>query len=121
MASLKALIERNASNLVRRLSKPKEEIEKEKKIKKEHRRRGKNSKIPLESTSIMQKWLLENFHDPYPTQVKKQEMARESKLTVYQVNNWFINARERVIKRFLKKDLKENQRSMSKSEDEESS
>ena len=69
----------------------------------------------------MQKWLLENFHDPYPTQAKKQEMARESKLTVYQVNNWFINARERVIKRFLKKDLKENQRSLLKSEEEEDS
>lgn len=46
-------------------------------------------------------------------------MARESKLTVYQVNNWFINARERVIKRFLKKDLKDTQRSLSKSEEEE--
>lgn len=119
MANLKAIIERNSSNLIRRLSRPREELEKEKKIKKEHRRKGKNSKIALESTSIMQKWLLENFHDPYPTQVKKQEMARESKLTVYQVNNWFINARERVIKRFLKKDLKETQRSLSKSEEEE--
>ena len=47
MANLKSLVERNASNLVRRLNRPKEEIEKEKKIKKEHRRRGKNSKIPL--------------------------------------------------------------------------
>ena len=34
MSNLKALIDRNAGNLVRRLSKPKEEVEKEKKIKK---------------------------------------------------------------------------------------
>ncbi len=30
-------------------------------------------------------------------------MSSESGLTIYQVNNWFINARERVIKKFLKK------------------
>jgi hypothetical protein len=47
MAGLKATIERNSSNLIRRLNRPKEELEKEKKIKKEHRRKGKNSKIPL--------------------------------------------------------------------------
>jgi len=41
----------------------------------------------------MQKWLLENFHDPYPSQAEKQAMARDSRLTIYQVNNWFINAR----------------------------
>jgi hypothetical protein len=45
MTNLKAIIERNSSNLIRRLSKPKEELEKEKKIKKEHRKKGKNSKI----------------------------------------------------------------------------
>lgn len=124
MISVKALIEKNSSNLMRRLGrslKDEEMPEKEKKIKKDYRRKGKNSKIGLESTSIMQRWLLENFHDPYPTQVKKQEMAKESRLTVCQVNNWFINARERVIKRFLKKDLKEGQQPQSRSEEEESS
>jgi hypothetical protein len=30
-------------------------------------------------------------------------MAKQSKLSIYQVNNWFINARERVVKRFYKK------------------
>ena len=58
MASLKSVIERNSSNLIKRLNKPKEEVEKEKKIKKDNKKKGKNSKIPLESTSIMQKWLL---------------------------------------------------------------
>lgn len=41
----------------------------------------------------MQKWLLENFSDPYPSHSKKLEMAKQSNLSVYQVNNWFINAR----------------------------
>lgn len=54
----------------------------------------------------MQKWLLENFRDPYPSPSKKLEMARASKLSVGQVSNWFINARERVIKKLLRKDPK---------------
>lgn len=53
---------------------------------------------------MLQKWLLENFSDPYPTHTKKTEMAKLSKLSIYQVNNWFINARERVVKRFYKKE-----------------
>ncbi len=48
--------------------------------------------------------MLENFSDPYPSHNKKTEMAKQSKLSIYQVNNWFINARERVVKRFYKKE-----------------
>ena len=120
ISSLKATIDRNAANLIRRLSRPKEEIEKEKKIKKETKKRGKNSKIAVECTSIMQKWLLEHFHDPYPSQACKQEMAHEAGLTISQVNNWFINARERVIKRFLKRESREMGKGP-KSEEEDSS
>jgi hypothetical protein len=35
-------------------------------------------------------------------------MADESGLSVYQVNNWFINARERVVKKFYKKNSLRN-------------
>jgi hypothetical protein len=31
-------------------------------------------------------------------------MAKLSGLSVYQVNNWFINARERIVKKFHKKE-----------------
>lgn len=75
-----------------------------KRINKEAAKKGKNCKIPMESTYVLQKWLLENFSNPYPSHTKKLEMARQSKLSVGQVNNWFINARERVVKRFYKKE-----------------
>lgn len=73
-------------------------------MKKDHTRRGRNCKIPAESSFVLQKWLLENFRDPYPCHSKKVEMARQSRLSLHQVNNWFINARERVVKRFYKRD-----------------
>ena len=47
MTNLKAAIDRNSNSLMRRLNKPKDEIQKEKKIKKQQIRKGKNSKIPL--------------------------------------------------------------------------
>jgi hypothetical protein len=31
-------------------------------------------------------------------------MAKQSRLSICQVNNWFINARERVVKKFYKKE-----------------
>lgn len=60
--------------------------------------------MPVTSTCVLQKWLLENFNDPYPSHSKKLELAKQSRLTIYQVNNWFINARERIVKRFFRKD-----------------
>jgi hypothetical protein len=41
----------------------------------------------------MQRWLLENFKEPYPSHAKKEEMARSASISVQQVSNWFINAR----------------------------
>lgn len=75
---------------------------------KDSRRKGKNCKIAAQSSCIMQKWLLQNFSNPYPSNEKKLEMADESGLSVYQVNNWFINARERVVKKFYKKNSLRN-------------
>ena len=43
---------------------------------KKDRKKGKNTKIPTESTYVMQKWLLQNFHDPYPTLQQKSSMAQ---------------------------------------------
>ena len=35
--------------------------------------------------------------------MEKEQLAKDSGLQLAQVNNWFINARERVIKKYLKK------------------
>lgn len=44
---------------------------------------------------IFEQWLRNHWHDPYPTLAEKEELASKCKITVNQVNHWFINARVR--------------------------
>ncbi len=53
---------------------------------------------------MLKDYLLAHFEDPYPTSEEKQRLAEETGLTVGQVNNWFVNTRERLIKKFYKKE-----------------
>ena len=105
---LRSTIDKNWTQLYKQLVRARDEVDlRSRKIKREEQptvKKGPNCKIPIESTCILQKWLLENFNDPYPSNAKKAEMARQSNLSIYQVNNWFINARERVVKKFHKKE-----------------
>jgi hypothetical protein len=38
---------------------------------------------------------------PYPTEDEKRQIASETNLTLLQVNNWFINARRRILQPML--------------------
>ncbi|VDM00682.1 unnamed protein product [Schistocephalus solidus] len=38
---------------------------------------------------------------PYPTENEKMEIAQQTSLTLLQVNNWFINARRRILQPML--------------------
>jgi hypothetical protein len=52
-------------------------------------------KVPPKAEMVLKSWFVENFNDPYPMQKEKIILARESGLTVNQVNNWFQNVRKR--------------------------
>lgn len=41
------------------------------------------------------------FQHPYPTEDEKRQIASETNLTLLQVNNWFINARRRILQPML--------------------
>ncbi|KAM5246300.1 homeobox protein PKNOX2 isoform 6-T6 [Ctenodactylus gundi] len=43
---------------------------------------------------------LDNLH-PYPTEDEKRQIAAQTNLTLLQVNNWFINARRRILQPML--------------------
>lgn len=55
----------------------------------------------MNTSHVLQKWLIENFREPYPSKNDKKDLSSKSGLNLKQVNNWFINARERVVKKFI--------------------
>ncbi|XP_074583988.1 BEL1-like homeodomain protein 9 [Curcuma longa] len=54
--------------------------------------------LPERAVSVLRSWLFEHFLHPYPTDVDKQNLAKQTGLTRNQVSNWFINARVRLWK-----------------------
>ena len=57
--------------------------------------------LPKQATSIMRSWLFQHIVHPYPTEEEKKVIAGQTNLTMLQVNNWFINARRRILQPML--------------------
>lgn len=49
------------------------------------------------ATNIMRAWLFQHLSHPYPSEEQKKQLAQDTGLTILQVNNWFINARRRIV------------------------
>ncbi|CAI6506135.1 AIS_HP2_G0018190.mRNA.1.CDS.1 [Saccharomyces cerevisiae] len=58
---------------------------------------GKRSNLPKATVCILNQWLLEHIHNPYPTVQEKRDLLAKTGLTKLQISNWFINARRRKI------------------------
>ncbi|XP_042004092.1 homeobox protein BEL1 homolog [Salvia splendens] len=54
--------------------------------------------LPERSVSVLRAWLFQHFLHPYPSDVDKHILARQTGLSRSQVSNWFINARVRLWK-----------------------
>ncbi|KAF7987841.1 hypothetical protein HCN44_003704 [Aphidius gifuensis] len=63
--------------------------------------RQKRGVLPKQATSIMRAWLFQHLVHPYPTEAEKNQIASQTNLTLLQVNNWFINARRRILQPML--------------------
>jgi len=61
----------------------------------------KRGKLPNSSTSVLKKWILQHWFHPYPSEEEKSTLCSETHLTITQLNNWFTNARRRLLKRTL--------------------
>ncbi|TNN07331.1 Homeobox protein isoform 2, partial [Schistosoma japonicum] len=57
--------------------------------------------LPKRATQIMKQWLFQHLVHPYPTEDEKRQIAGQTNLTLLQVNNWFINARRRILQPML--------------------
>ena len=71
-----------------------------KKSKKKRKGRG---KLPEGATKMLTKWLLDHATAPYPTQDEKDRLIAETGLSCVQINNWFGNARRRILPAFHRK------------------
>ncbi|XP_044739511.1 homeobox protein PKNOX2-like isoform X2 [Chrysoperla carnea] len=64
-------------------------------------RKQKRGVLPKHATSVMRSWLFQHLVHPYPTEDEKRNIAAQTNLTLLQVNNWFINARRRILQPML--------------------
>lgn len=65
------------------------------------KRKTKRGILPKTATKIMKSWLFQHIVHPYPTEDEKRQIAAQTNLTLLQVNNWFINARRRILQPML--------------------
>ncbi|KXN70847.1 hypothetical protein CONCODRAFT_78649 [Conidiobolus coronatus NRRL 28638] len=54
--------------------------------------------IDKSSVEVLKEWLVEHINHPYPKESEKDQLAIKTKLSSRQIENWFINARRRVLK-----------------------
>jgi len=66
------------------------------------RRRG---NLPKATTALLKEWLAQHKKHPYPTEEEKLHLAKETKLSLQQISNWFINARRRHLPHLLETDF----------------
>ncbi|XP_075318566.1 homeobox protein Meis1a [Odontesthes bonariensis] len=53
--------------------------------------------FPKVATNILRAWLFQHLTHPYPSEEQKKQLAQDTGLAILQVNNWFINARRRIV------------------------
>ncbi|TSL54360.1 Homeobox protein PKNOX1 [Bagarius yarrelli] len=63
--------------------------------------KNKRGVLPKQATNVMRSWLFQHIVHPYPTEEEKKQIALQTNLTLLQVNNWFINARRRILQPML--------------------
>jgi hypothetical protein len=57
----------------------------------------KRSRLPAHAVTVLKDWFYKHSHSPYPTEEEKERFTKELSLTILQVNNWFTNARRRLL------------------------
>ncbi|ELA40844.1 uncharacterized protein VICG_02118 [Vittaforma corneae ATCC 50505] len=63
----------------------------------QQRIKNKRANYPKKISRILKNWLKENMNNPYPSESEKAMLMELTGLDVTQINNWFINARRRIL------------------------
>ena len=61
----------------------------------------KREKTPPESQKMLKEWLFTHSSHPYPTDSEKDWLCTATGLSLQQLNNWFINARRRILPQYV--------------------
>eukprot|EP00117_Sycon_ciliatum_P009071 scpid52492/ scgid11509/ Homeobox protein unc-62; Uncoordinated protein 62 len=69
----------------------------------EEKKKNKRCMFQKDVVKTLKHWLSQNFENPYPTEDEKKQLASHTGLTQLQVNNWFINARRRLVQPLVEK------------------
>ena len=57
-----------------------------------------SSKLPDAATNALKSWLFQHASRPYPSEEEKKQLSCMTGLSIVQINNWFGNARRRILK-----------------------
>jgi hypothetical protein len=66
---------------------------KKKKLQAEHKHKHHPRTLPSSATTILQQWYDIHSEDPYPKAEEKKMLMEQTKLSLRQINNWFVNHR----------------------------
>lgn len=61
------------------------------------RLKNKRANYPKKISRVLKNWLKENMNNPYPSESEKAMLMELTGLDTTQINNWFINARRRIL------------------------
>ena len=62
--------------------------------------------LPKNAVDLLRDWLYDNLQYPYPSEDQKNALSVRTNLEMKSINNWFINARRRLIKPLAEKIVK---------------
>ncbi|KAG2386659.1 hypothetical protein C9374_002403 [Naegleria lovaniensis] len=74
---------------------------------------AKRFNIPKHARAVLMEWLERHFDHPYPSEEEKEELCKTTKLTMSQINTWFVNSRIRIWKPKVEPGQKEEKTSSS--------
>ena len=60
-------------------------------------RKQRRTRLPPAATRYLKNWIFEHADHPYPTEDEKAEFCNMTNLSLNQINNWFTNARRRIL------------------------